>query len=81
VKHVDVTRIIMPKFLSCLSSPSVIPSEERSSDAQRLNADPARPFKEGCIFCDVSVDKGFNVVYEVSDGLFFYSAHESRCIL
>ena len=50
------------KFLQCLGDPAAsCDSKSRELDVPLLDANGK---KRGCVFCDVTVDKGFNVVWE-----------------
>ncbi|ORY28589.1 hypothetical protein BCR39DRAFT_198118 [Naematelia encephala] len=59
------------KFLSCLSSPNPIPIQTHTQSSPLL-ADVGKPVKPGCIFCSVSSQNGFNIVYEDQELIAFH---------
>ena len=63
------------KFLQCLGDPAAsCDSKSRELDVPLLDANGK---KRGCVFCDVTVDKGFNVVWEDEELIAF----RDRCVL
>ncbi|WWD18162.1 hypothetical protein CI109_102611 [Kwoniella shandongensis] len=55
----------MPRFLSCFGDPSdERKAEPLLSTSASASASISTSTKKGCIFCNVSVEKGFNIAYE-----------------